>query len=72
MRIPNLITGRTARRSYVGELELAIQRICCANHDKNPNRYTQIAGWTKYGLSVAIARRSGEPIPERPDEARMV
>lgn len=45
MKNPNLITGRTARRSYVGELELALEKICCANHDRNPNRQAQIASY---------------------------
>lgn len=72
MRISDLITGRSDRRSYVGEMELALEKISTANSDCNPNRQAQLRGWTEYGLAVAIARRSKGSIPDRPDEARMV
>ena len=55
------------KRTYVGELELAIDKALVANHDRNPNRYAEVNGWLSYGLSVAIARRGKEPLPERPE-----
>ena len=54
------------RRSYAEEMALAIDKAICANNDRNPNRQAEVDGWLRYGLSVAIARRGSEPIPERP------
>lgn len=60
------------RRTYVGELEWALEQANVVNHDQNPNRAAQLGAALKYGLAVAIARRSKEPIPPRPNikEAR--
>ncbi len=55
------------KRTYVGELEWALDRIHVANSDRNPNRAAQIAAAVEYGLAVGIARRSRAPMPERPD-----
>jgi hypothetical protein len=59
-------------RTYVGELEWALEQILSANSDRNPNRQAQLDAAVKYGLSVAIARRSGESIPPRPDMKRIM
>jgi hypothetical protein len=63
---------KNIKRSYVGELEWVIDQIHCANHDRNQNRQAQLDCLTKYGMLVAIARRSKEPIPERPDYLKSV
>lgn len=51
------------KRTYVGEMEWALNQINLANHDQNPNRQAQISESLKYGLAVAIARRSKEKLP---------
>lgn len=55
------------KRTYIGEMEWALEQINSANHDRNPHRMAQLAAATNYGLAVAIARRSKLPIPPRPD-----
>lgn len=60
------------KRTYVGELEWALGQVNCAHNDRNPNRAAQIDAAVRYGLAVAIARRSKEPIPERPDMKKAV
>ena len=55
------------KRTYVGEMEWALEQINSANHDRNPNRQAQLQAAIKYGLAVAVARRGYESIPERPD-----
>lgn len=62
----------TDRRTYVGELEHALQMANSAHHDRNPNRYAQVQGWIDYGLAVAISRRSKSLIPERPKQENMI
>lgn len=54
-------------RSYFGEPSWALEQINIVNHDRNPNRQAQLKRITDYGLKVAIAKRSHEPLPERPD-----
>lgn len=60
------------KRTYVGEMAWALEAINSAHHDRNPNRAAQIDMAVKYGLAVAIARRSKDPIPHRPDMTRAV
>lgn len=60
------------RRTYVGEMEWALGQIRSAFHDRNPNRQAQVDTAVNYGLAVAIARRSKEPLPERPDMKRAI
>lgn len=55
------------RRTYVGELEWALQQVNSRFHDRNPNRQAQVSAALRYGLEVASCRRGGEPMPERPD-----
>ena len=55
------------KKTYIGEMEWALQEINCRNHDQNPSRFAQVNKATQYGLEVAIARRSKDPIPPRPD-----
>lgn len=55
------------RRTYAGEMEWALTQIIVAHNDRNPHRAAQIDAAVKYGLAVAIARRSKEPIPPRPN-----
>lgn len=55
------------KRTYIGEMEWALQQIHSEDHDRNPNRYARCHAAAMYGLAVAIARRSKEPIPPRPD-----
>lgn len=60
------------RRTYVGELEWALQQIGCAHSDRNPNRAAQIQAFVDYGLAVARAKRGREPIPPRPVKANLI
>lgn len=60
------------KRTYVGELEWALEQINLAHHDRNANRAAQIDGMVKYGLEVARARRSKEPMPPRPKRENFV
>jgi hypothetical protein len=60
------------RRTYCGEMEHALNQACNANHDRNPNRYAQVNGWLNYGIAVAIARRSKEPLPDRPQNEELI
>ena len=61
------VANDSDRRTYVGEMAMAIQRAMSANHDRNPNRCAQVNGWLEYGFAVEIARRGHEPIPARPN-----
>jgi hypothetical protein len=54
------------KRTYIGEMHLAIQKASTANHDRNPNRQAQVSGWLQYGMAVYIAKLGKEPIPPRP------
>ncbi len=58
------------KRTYVGELEWALEQILMANSDRNPNRSAQVDAALQYGLAVAINRRGHEPLPPRPDMER--
>lgn len=60
------------RRTYVGEMEWALEMINSRNQDRNPNRFVQVDAATKYGLQVAICRRSHEPLPERPKLDKLI
>lgn len=60
------------KRTYVGEMEWALNEAYGANSDRNPNRQAQITAALQYGLAVAIARRSKEPIPPRPDMKKAI
>jgi hypothetical protein len=60
------------RRTYCGEMEHALQQANIANHDRNPNRCAQVNGWLSYGIAVAIARRSKEPLPDRPQKEKLI
>jgi len=55
------------KRTYVGEIEWALEQVGVFNHDRNPNRFAQVTAAVNYGLAVGIARRSKLPIPLRPD-----
>ncbi len=59
------------RRTYVGEMEWALQEINIRNHDRNNNRQAHVQAATRYGIAVANARRSRAPLPERPDMKRI-
>ncbi len=60
------------KRTYVGEMEWALAQVDARNGDRNPNRAAQVTAAVEYGLAVAIARRSREPMPPRPDLDRKV
>lgn len=55
------------RRTYAGEMAWAMNMAYTRNYDRNPNRVAQVTVALLYGLAVDIARRSHEPLPERPD-----
>ena len=55
------------KRTWVGDLEWALQQVNSRNHDRNPNRQAQVSAAVDYGLRVALARRCKEPIPKRPN-----
>lgn len=42
-----------AKRTYVGEMEWALQEINTRNHDRNPNRIVQVTAAVQYGIQVA-------------------
>jgi len=65
-----MTTGK--RRTYVGELEWALGQIRLQFHDRNPHRQARVTAALDYGLAVAIARRSHEPLPDRPNMERIV
>ncbi len=60
------------KRSYVGEMEWALDEINVAHNDRNPNRAAQINAAVKFGLAVAVARRNKEPLPLRPDMKKVM
>ena len=63
---PNGPKPQQDRRTYVGEMELALDMARARNGDRNPDRFAQVDGWLEYGLRVAIARRGHSAIPPRP------
>ena len=54
-------------RTYVGEMEWALNQAYVQNHDRNPNRAAKVTAALQYGLAVCIARRSHDSLPDRPD-----
>jgi hypothetical protein len=60
------------KRTYVGEMEWALQQVNARNGDRNPNRQAQVSAAVEYGLKVGVARRGRMPLPERPDLDRAV
>jgi len=60
------------KRTYLGEMEWALNQAYVLNNDRNSNREAQVTAALKFGLDVAIARRSDEPVPERPDLSKVV
>lgn len=60
------------KRTYFGEMAWALEQVNCANNDRNQNRFAQVDTATRYGLAVAIARRSKLPIPPRPDVKKAI
>jgi len=61
-----------SNRTYVGEMELALEEANMANNDRNPNQHAQVYGWLEYALDVVIAKRSREKMPERPNKESMI
>lgn len=58
------------KRTFVGEMEWALNQINAAQSDRNPHRAAQLRVAVDYGLAVAIARRSKDKLPERPDMSK--
>lgn len=54
------------KRTYVGELEFALNSIRSSFHDRNPNRQAMVDAALAYANAVSIARRSRLPLPPRP------
>jgi hypothetical protein len=54
------------KRTYVGELEWAIDQIRRVFSDRNPNREAQVQAALAYAQEVSSARTGSERIPERP------